>query len=129
MAKSQPTEFDRRLGRRLRTARQLQGLTQAELASYLDISFQQLQKYEKGSNRISSHRLCQLAALLQQTPESLLAGLTPEENAHKSPCGSHRASLRYDTIPEDELQLIRAFKAISERSTRKLVYELVRRLA
>ena len=72
MMSNQPTktkhragERDRILGRNLRIFRELRGMMQMQLAEQLDITFQQLQKYEKGTNRITASRLFDLARLLK----------------------------------------------------------------
>lgn len=59
------TVIDQHVGWRLRRQRQLVGLKQIELAEELGITFQQIQKYEKGSNRISAGRLQQIANMLR----------------------------------------------------------------
>jgi len=58
------TEFDRLIGQRLRKLRLAKGLTQDGLGKRIGISFQQIQKYENGSNRISASRLNEIAASL-----------------------------------------------------------------
>jgi|SRR5665213_536282 len=57
--------FYRDLGRNLRTARSAAGKSQSEVADYLDLTFQQVQKYESGANRIPLDRLVSLAAYLE----------------------------------------------------------------
>ncbi|MFN3171225.1 MAG: helix-turn-helix domain-containing protein [Hyphomicrobiales bacterium] len=57
MTNRSPTEFDKRLGQRIRQARLLKGLTQDELGQIIGVSFQQIQKYESGDNRITAERL------------------------------------------------------------------------
>lgn len=60
-----PGSIDTHLGKRLRVARQRQHVSQMDLAEMLGITFQQVQKYEKGVNRISAARLFNIAHLLQ----------------------------------------------------------------
>lgn len=55
---------DRHVGQRLRLARRMKGLSQTELATAVGLTFQQIQKYEKGSNRISASRLFQFAEVV-----------------------------------------------------------------
>ncbi len=59
------TEFDRRLGQRLRARRLARGMSQEALAAAAGITFQQIQKYEKGVNRIAASRLFTIATALQ----------------------------------------------------------------
>jgi transcriptional regulator with XRE-family HTH domain len=75
--KSKPTprasgDVDKRVGQRLRQLRMQIGLSQQEIALTLGVSFQQIQKYEKGVNRVSAARLIELADLLHTTPHDLL---------------------------------------------------------
>lgn len=65
--------IDRVVGQRVRARRIEHGLSQSALAEAGGISFQQIQKYEKGSNRISVGRLVQIASALGTTPAKLLA--------------------------------------------------------
>ncbi|HWA91422.1 MAG TPA: helix-turn-helix transcriptional regulator [Rhizomicrobium sp.] len=55
---------DEKIGARIRLARLQRGLSQSELGNSLDLSFQQVQKYEKGTNHVSAVRLCKIAQLL-----------------------------------------------------------------
>jgi transcriptional regulator with XRE-family HTH domain len=64
MAGGRITDADVYTGRRIRTLRSAAGLSQTEVGDALGITFQQIQKYEKGANRVSSGRLTELAKLL-----------------------------------------------------------------
>jgi len=73
MAEPRSTKpLDQQIGARLRTRRRELGMSQQELAGALSISFQQIQKYERGSNRISASSLVELARALECGPEVLL---------------------------------------------------------
>lgn len=68
MAKKRaPNAVDRHVGQRIRIRRTQVGITQTELADALGLSFQQIQKYERGSNRISIGTLAQIASALRTT--------------------------------------------------------------
>jgi transcriptional regulator with XRE-family HTH domain len=71
----QPEPVDVVVGTRVRNARVARGLTQAALAEQLGVSFQQVQKYENGSNRISASRLVQIADTLNVSPVGFLEDL------------------------------------------------------
>jgi transcriptional regulator with XRE-family HTH domain len=79
---------EQRVGARLRAERELQGLSQHEIARRLGVTFQQVQKYEKGQNRISSSRLIGFAEVLGIAPSRILAesareaDVPPETFAH-----------------------------------------------
>ncbi len=112
MTYKRSTEFDRRLGERVRLYRLKKGLSQKDLAFNLQISFQQIQKYEKGDNRISSERLCKIAQALQVPVERLVDKLYGAESKSVPPSPI-------------EHQLLERFDAISKPSTRQLIVQLV----
>jgi transcriptional regulator with XRE-family HTH domain len=66
---------DIHVGRRMKEMRVIRGLTQADVAAKLELSFQQIQKYELGRNRISASRLYELAMLLDVSPAYFFGGL------------------------------------------------------
>ncbi|WP_300513759.1 helix-turn-helix transcriptional regulator [Aliiroseovarius sp.] len=66
---------DAHVGRKIREVRLLRGMTQAEVAANLGLSFQQLQKYETGHNRVSASKLYEIARLLNVGPSVFFDGL------------------------------------------------------
>jgi transcriptional regulator with XRE-family HTH domain len=77
---------DQHVGTKLRARRAKLGMSQSTLAEALGLTFQQVQKYEKGANRVSSSRLQQLAQILQMPVEYFFEGL-PHERAAIFSCG------------------------------------------
>lgn len=75
-----PTVIDHHIGRRVRDRRVFMQLTQEKLAEHLGISFQQLQKYEIGENRISAARLFEIAVALQAEVSWFFDGFIPKLN-------------------------------------------------
>lgn len=71
--KRQPSQVDIEIGNAIRIVRHAMGFSQAELADRIGISFQQLQKYERGLNRVSASRLLEIADVLGVTPSYLFA--------------------------------------------------------
>jgi transcriptional regulator with XRE-family HTH domain len=69
-----PQRIDAYVGERIRFRRNLLGVTQTEMADRIGVTFQQLQKYEKGVNRIGASRLMQICKALEVTPEWLFEG-------------------------------------------------------
>ncbi|GJL80235.1 MAG: hypothetical protein NPINA01_32240 [Nitrospinaceae bacterium] len=67
MVKKDLKGIDCNVGRKIREARETRGISQSKLAEELELSFQQIQKYEKGKNRVSASRLYQIAKILNQT--------------------------------------------------------------
>jgi len=70
----QTTDHDVRVGRRIRVLRQEKGMSQTELGSYCGVTFQQVQKYEEGRNRISGGRLLTICKVLGVDVSYLLDG-------------------------------------------------------
>jgi transcriptional regulator with XRE-family HTH domain len=105
------TSVDLHIGQRLRMRRKLAGLSQEQLAERLGITFQQVQKYEKGTNRISASRLFAAARLLSVPVSYFFEGLAASEAQPES------------VIPmnSDEHDLLLAFRSAREDVRRPLV--------
>lgn len=108
-------DVDRQVGERMRRRRILLGLTQDQLAEALGLSYQQIQKYETGANRISVGRLAQIADILEVTP-GWFFGTHGEPDG---PAGSSRAVI----------ELVRSFSRIEDERVRTQVTALLRALA
>lgn len=129
-----PRPVDVHVGRRLRERRTLLGMSQERLAELLGVTYQQVQKYERGSNRIGSSRLHDIARYLDvpvawffaglEEPESRLPGLA--ENAAGFTFDAPPAAQR---VPRETAELVRAFTAIREPEVRRRLVDLVRTLA
>lgn len=76
---SEPNPVDIHVGARVRRMRKAQGISQTALGKELGITFQQVQKYENGVNRISSSKLYEIARVLQADISSFFSGLTKPE--------------------------------------------------
>lgn len=79
------SEKDVAMGERIRTQRLAVGMTQEELSSRLGLSFQQVQKYEKGANRISAVRLSEIADALGSNAMTLLDGVDADSSVMSTP--------------------------------------------
>lgn len=119
-----PSQIDIDVGSRIRVRRKLLGLSQSRLADALGITFQQVQKYEKGSNRVSSSELQAISQILGTTPSALFGEEGPSS----------------DRIPEisdielhigsaEGLALNKAFVAIKDDRIRRSIIGLVKVLA
>jgi transcriptional regulator with XRE-family HTH domain len=118
---------DKRLGQRLKTRRMELGISQERLADLLGVTFQQIQKYEKGVNRIAASRLFSMSEALDVSVSYFFEGL-----AVGAPSGVREESqeIVYDTLATPEgLQLVQMFSSIKSAKIRKRVVELVRALA
>lgn len=121
-----PDAIDRHVGARIRLRRNMLGLSQEKLAEGLGLTFQQVQKYEKGTNRVGASRLQHIAAILD-TPITYFF----EEGPTPAPSGVEVAS---DTptlllASKDCLALARAFAAIEDKVVQQKVLSLVRALS
>ncbi|MDR6953826.1 transcriptional regulator with XRE-family HTH domain [Ancylobacter sp. 3268] len=83
--------MEKEIGRRVRAARCQAGMSQARLGEHLGLTFQQIQKYENGSNRISASALVRLAKVLGTTPGELLAGLGEDDESAPRPVTNRQA--------------------------------------
>lgn len=100
MAGKSASAFDVRVGERLRAARMAAGVSQAELGRLLGVSFQQIQRYERGVNRLPSYAFVALEARLGLAPASLLSdadkdGVVDEKNAFWATPGALELSRIY----------------------------------
>jgi transcriptional regulator with XRE-family HTH domain len=111
-----PDPADVHVGSRLRLARGLLGLSQVQVAQSLGVSFQAVQKYERGEIRVSASRLLQASRLLGQPLEFFFEGLdSPSSND-----GDKGEFVRA------ELELLRAFRALPNDELQRQILRLVR---
>ncbi len=115
------TSFDKRLGARVRAERLAQDMSQEALAAKLGLTFQQLQKYEKGVNRIAASRLADIAIALETPLELFFEGIVQKG------AGAPQRSLLQDALAAPgAIDLVMQFAAIKNSGTRRRVLELVR---
>lgn len=110
-----PDPIDIRVGRQLRLARELTGMTQSDVGAKLGMSFQVVQKYEQGEIRVSASRLFQLAQLFNRSVDYFFVGV----------------DLGATTPPEmerDEIELVRAFRLIQSLELRQCIQRLLREI-
>lgn len=114
------------VGQRVRARRVLMGMSQEVLADHLGLTFQQVQKYEKGSNRISASRLHQMAGVLG-VPVSYFFEDMPESKdaAKRQPVIQTEDVETVKMNKRETLELIRAYHRIKEPRLRKLVMRLI----
>ncbi len=118
---------DRRLGQRVRSRRLELNMSQEKLAELLGVTFQQVQKYEKGVNRIAASRLFDIASALELPIARFFEGLTPARGAGVAEEG---ASFVHDALATPEgMQLVSLFSSIENIKVRRRVVELVRAVA
>lgn len=121
-----PNDVDAHVGARLRQRRMLLGISQEQLAEMLGLTFQQVQKYERGTNRVSASRLFQLARALETPITWFFDEMGPERAAEKAEVGDED----YDPMSRREtLELVRVYSRIDDRKVRKKLYEMAKALA
>jgi transcriptional regulator with XRE-family HTH domain len=135
--KKAPNPIDRHVGSRVRMRRVLLGMSQEKLGEALGLTFQQIQKYEKGTNRIGASRLQQISRTLNVPPSFFFDGAPLQEDqvaengvtqfAAAEPSSS---TFVIDFIASAEgLHLNKAFARIQDPKVRKRIIDLVASLA
>lgn len=125
---SKPDPIDVHVGSRVRMRRTLLGLSQQKLGTALGLTFQQIQKYERGANRIGSSRLYRLSRILdvevtyffEEMPADVASGAKGLAEATGKHFESDQLSRR------ETLELVRAYYRIGNAKVRKRVFELVK---
>lgn len=133
-----PSPIDTHVGSRVRLRRTLLGLSQEKLGEALGLTFQQVQKYERGVNRIGASRLFDLSRVLD-VPIGFffddMPGSTPGANSMARPrmaggFAEQQEGFEDDTLHKREtLELVRAYYRINEPAVRKRVFDLIKSLA
>jgi transcriptional regulator with XRE-family HTH domain len=125
-----PNPIDVHVGARVRARRKEIGLSQERLAGDLGLTFQQVQKYERGANRISSSKLYEIARLLRTPVHYFFEGLTTEEQTPARPEAAEiGAALKTFLSSAEGQELAAMFPKIKHGATRRRVLELVRTMA
>ena len=124
----QETDVDAHVGNRIRQRRNELRLSQEKLGEHLGVTFQQIQKYEKGSNRIGAGQLLQIAKFLQVDPNFFYAGLEPPAAAGFSEGQANILAGAMDETLEGH-ELNHAFARIKSKKLRRSVVDLVTAVA
>ena len=127
--KKKPNPIDIHVGGRIRLRRNMTGMSQEKLGEHLGITFQQIQKYEKGTNRVGASRLQAIASILE-VPVAYFFDGAPGEGPAGGFAEDGQTSFVVDFLSSAEgLQLNRAFVRIGDPKVRRRIIELVRTLA
>jgi transcriptional regulator with XRE-family HTH domain len=120
-----PNPVDRHVGSRVRMRRIMLGMSQERLGEGLGLTFQQIQKYEKGTNRIGASRIQQISEILQ-VPVSFLFEGSPGSSSAKSFGEAPSPTYVADFLATTEgLALIRAFTLIPDIKLRRAIVDMV----
>ncbi|MCC7348138.1 MAG: helix-turn-helix transcriptional regulator [Variibacter sp.] len=127
MAKKAPNPIDKHVGSRVRMRRMMLGMSQEKLGDALGLTFQQVQKYEKGTNRIGASRLQQIAQILQ-VPVSFFFEGAPHDGTPTEAGLGEAPSPAYVSdflATSDGLALTKAFVQIKDSKLRRRIVDLV----
>jgi transcriptional regulator with XRE-family HTH domain len=124
----QPT--DKHVGVRVRTRRLMLDMSQTALGDALGLTFQQVQKYEKGTNRIGAGRLQHISQILQVPVEFFFEGAPHARGQHHARTGAPSPQYVSDYLAtKDGLQLTKAFMQIPDPKLRRSIVNLVEQIA
>lgn len=129
MLKKMPNPIDVHVGSRVRMQRMLISMSQEKLGDQLGLTFQQVQKYEKGANRIGASRLYHISQILGVPIEFFYEGL-PAEGTTPEGFAERGSNFDFDLLSTSEgIQLNSAFFSIKNPKVRKQLLDLVKTLA
>ena len=133
----QPNPIDIHVGNRIRLRRTLLGLSQEKLASLLGLTFQQVQKYEKGMNRVGASRLWDISKVLE-APINFFYEDMDKDVANQSPrtfsisdetnlflADEEEAFNSDPMLRQETIELVRAYYKIPNRKAAKYLYDLI----
>lgn len=137
MSRKEPNPIDVHVGARLKMRRMIVAMSQERLGEILGLTFQQIQKYEKGTNRIGASRLWEIASALDTQVSYFYDGLPSRQNeaaARPSPALGLSEDGAADYVVEflstaEGLNLNKAFMRVRDGKVRRRIVELVRALA
>ncbi len=130
MAKKAPNPIDKHVGSRVRMRRMMLSMSQEKLGDALGLTFQQVQKYEKGTNRIGASRLQQIAQILQ-VPVSFFFEGAPAAGTHHHGMGEAPSPAYVSDFlaTSDGLSLTKSFMRIKSTKLRRRIVDLVEQIA
>jgi transcriptional regulator with XRE-family HTH domain len=130
MAKKAPNPIDKHVGSRVRMRRMMLSMSQEKLGGALGLTFQQVQKYEKGTNRIGASRLQQISHILQVPVAFFFEGAPAShlqtDGMSEAPSPTYVSDF---LATSDGLALTKAFMEIKEPKLRRRIVDLVEEIA
>ncbi|GAB4394700.1 MAG: hypothetical protein Tsb0032_22280 [Kiloniellaceae bacterium] len=129
-----PNPVDVHVGSRVRLRRTLLGMSQEKLGEAIGLTFQQVQKYERGANRVGASRLFDLSRVLD-VPVGFFFDEMPDDVAASSPAQRPGRDMPFPEqeldpmVKRETLELVRAYYKIEEPSVRKRLFEMTKALA
>jgi transcriptional regulator with XRE-family HTH domain len=130
VAKKVPNPIDKYVGSRVRMRRIMLGMSQEKLGDALDLTFQQVQKYEKGTNRVSASRLQQMSNILQVPVPFFFEGAPHVPGQRKGTDEATSPAYVSDFLATtDGLALTKAFMQIKDAKLRRSIVKFVKDIA
>lgn len=132
MAQKAPNPIDKHVGSRVRMRRMMLSMSQEKLGDALGLTFQQVQKYEKGTNRIGASRLQQISNILQVPVSFFFEGTPHVPGGHHGSGMSEAPSPAYVSdflATSDGLSLTKSFMKIKSGKLRRRIVDLVEQIA
>ena len=131
--KGTPNKMDVHVGQRLRVRRALLGLSQEKLAESIGLTFQQIQKYERGTNRVSAGRLFELSKVLD-VPVSYFFeqyGQDGSNNLAQGMADNDQAGFEHEDIMsrKETLDLVRTYYSVKDEAARKDIMKFIKSMA
>ena len=130
MAKKAPNPIDKHVGSRVRMRRMMLSMSQEKLGDALGLTFQQVQKYEKGTNRIGASRLSNIANILQVPVAFFFEGAPSQQGLALNPNEAPSPAYVSDFLAtSDGLSLTKSFMQIKNSKLRRRIVDLVEQIA
>lgn len=127
-----PHPVDIFVGNKVKNRRLMLGMSQDDLAKSCGITFQQVQKYERGTNRISISRLAEISLALKTQLEHFTEGcfrVMPGGKQAKGFSDTKQSSFEPESMSRDVAELVRAYQSISETKLKKQLLEMAKAMA
>ena len=123
-SRAQANTVDTHVGQRIRDKRNERGMSQTEVANALGVTFQQVQKYERGTNRVGASRLFDLSRILSVPIQYFFAGL----NNQSTPIEKEDDNVIHLMKP-DTVELVEAYYKIENPQVRRLILSTIRSIS
>src|SRR3954470_4918603 len=125
----EPQDVDRHVGSRVRMQRMLVGMSQEKLGEACGITFQQIQKYEKGMKRMGASRLHQIARFLQVPVEFFYEGVPSGPDSGKPLADTSSRAMTDFLATSDGLELVKVFMAVKDAKVRRRIIDMTKAVA
>lgn len=124
-----PDPIDIHVGSRVRLRRTILRMSQEKLADQLGITFQQVQKYENGSNRVGASRLYAIAQILGVEVAYFYEGYEGSENFETPAAAESVANIDQHLKSRETIDLVKSYYAIEDKAVRRKMLDLIKSLA